>query len=254
MSELIRPTPPQAAAQRSRLRLYALVAAALVVLAGGWWLHQRRIAARLLETEPSEILRHPELISEAADIARPQYQRHCAGCHGNALQGDPKRGVPDLARNVWLYGNDPVDVERTILYGIRSGHPKARNLTDMPALIRMGQITTDDAHDAVEYLQSLAGQPHDEAASLRGRAIYYNKGNCYDCHANDARGVTDYGTPALTGPQYVYGGDRDTMYQTILNGRHGICPAWVNQLSPVQIRALAIYLVTTPRAAAVARN
>jgi cytochrome c oxidase cbb3-type subunit 3 len=155
---------------------------------------------------------------------------------------------------VWLYGNDPADVERTILYGIRSGHPKARNLTDMPALVRTGQITIDDAHDEVEYLQSLAGHPHDKAAAVRGRAIYYNKGNCYDCHASDAHGVTDYGTPALTGPLYLYGGDRDTLYQSILNGRHGICPAWINRLSPVQIRALAIFLVTAPRTAAVARN
>ena len=254
MNESARPAQRPAAARRSRLRLYALVSVVLALLIGSWWLHQRRTAATLLRTEPNEILRRPELIRAAVSIGRPQYQRHRAGCHGSALQGDSKRGVPDLAKNVWLYGNDPVDVERTILYGIRSGHPKARNLTDMPALVRMGQITPDDAHDAVEYLQNLAGQPHDEAAALRGRAIYYNKGNCYDCHANDARGVTDYGTPALTGPVYVYGGDRDTMYQSILNGRHGICPPWVNQLSAVQIRALAIYLVTAPRAAAVARN
>jgi cytochrome c oxidase cbb3-type subunit III len=247
------PRPP-GGSSASRLGWYALLVVAVAALAGGWWQHRRHIASRLLRTEPSEIMRSPELISEALDIARPAYRRLCAGCHGDALQGDPARGVPDLARNVWLYGNDPVDVERTILYGIRSGHPKARNLTDMPALVRMGQITTGDAHDAVEYLQSLAGKPNDAAAAQRGRAIYYNKGNCYDCHANDARGVTDYGTPALTGPVYVYGGDRDTMYQTILNGRHGICPAWVNQLSAVQIRALAIYLVTTPRSAAVVRN
>jgi cytochrome c oxidase cbb3-type subunit III len=254
MSDSAASTKQAPASKPARLRLYALGTVVLMVLIGIWWHHRHRVTAALLRTEPSEILHSPELIREAVSIARPQYQRHCASCHGSALQGDPSRGVPDLARNVWLYGNDPVDVERTILYGIRSGHPKARNLTDMPALVRMGQITTADAHDAVEYLQNLAGHPHDEAAAQRGRAIYYNKGNCYDCHANDARGVTDYGTPALTGPVYVYGGDRDTLYQSILNGRHGICPAWVNQLSAVQIRALAIYLVMAPRAAAVARN
>jgi cytochrome c oxidase cbb3-type subunit 3 len=94
----------------------------------------------------------------------------------------------------------------------------------------------------------LAGHPHDEAAALRGHSIYYNKGNCYDCHANDAKGVTDYGTPALTGPVYLYGGDRESLYQSILNGRHGQCPAWVKVLTPVQIRALALYLVSAPRA------
>ena len=232
----------------------ALVAAVATVVLAGYWFHQRGVDSALVRTEPTQIVEDSALLRRAVAIGRVQFERHCAGCHGSQLQGDQERGVPDLAANAWLYTDDPVDVEHTILYGIRSGHPKARNLTDMPALVRMGQITTADAHDAVEYLQNLAGHPHDEAAAQRGRAIYYNKGNCYDCHANDARGVTDYGTPALTGPVYVYGGDRDTLYQSILNGRHGICPAWVNQLSAVQIRALAIYLVMAPRAAAVARN
>jgi cytochrome c oxidase cbb3-type subunit III len=238
----------------ARRRFYALLLLVLVAALVGRWIHQRRVAAVLLRTEPAMILRDPALVRQAAAIARPQFERHCAGCHGAQLHGDPPRGVPDLARNVWLYGNDPVDVERTILYGIRSGHPKARNLTDMPALVRTGQITSDDAHDVVEYLLWLAGQPHDEAAALRGRSIYTNKGNCYDCHANDAKGVTDYGTPALTGPVYQYGGDRQTLYQTILNGRHGECPAWVHVLTPVQVRALAIYLVTAPRASVLDRN
>lgn len=254
MGKLSRSVESIGARRSSRPWLYGL---ALLIVAGlfaGWWLHQRRVAALLLSTEPREILRQPKLVRLAASIARPQYAQHCATCHGSALEGDARRGVPDLAKNVWLYGDDPIDVERTILYGIRSGHPKARNLTDMPALIRMGQITSDDAHDAVEYLQSLAGNPHDKAAAERGSSIYFNKGNCYDCHAGDAHGVTDYGTPALTGPVYLYGGDRETMYQSLLNGRHGICPSWISQLSAVQVRALAIYLVAAPQSAAVASN
>ena len=226
----------------------------LAAIGGDWWLQRRHLVALLLRTEPEAILGDSGLVHQAVAIGRPAYERHCAGCHGVHLEGDPRRGVPDLAMNVWLYGNDPVDVERTILYGIRSGHPKARNLTDMPALVRTGQISAQDAHDAVEYLQSLAGQPHDRPAALRGRSIYYNKGNCYDCHANDAKGVIDYGTPALTGPVYLYGGDRETLYRSILNGRHGKCPAWVNVLKPVQVRALVIYLVTAPRAAVPVRN
>jgi cytochrome c oxidase cbb3-type subunit 3 len=253
MSNSKAPAARKPTVRKSRLSWYALLALVALLLVGIWW-HRREVDARMLRTEPAEVLRQPDLLRAATRIARPQFKRHCASCHGSDLQGDARRGVPDLAGNVWLYGNDPIDVERTILYGIRSGHPKARNLTDMPALVRMGQITTDDARDAVEYLQALAGNAHDAAAAQRGRAIYYDKGNCYDCHASDAHGVTDYGTPALTGPVYLYGGDRDTMFQSLLNGRHGICPAWVNQLSAVQIRALALYLVSAPRPATVASN
>jgi cytochrome c oxidase cbb3-type subunit III len=239
---------------RHRWPLYAGVFLLTTAVVISVWIHRRHVAATLLQTEPTAIFEDSGLVRQAVAIGQSQFERHCAGCHGVQLEGDPKRGVPDLARNAWLYGNDPVEVERTILYGIRSGHPKARNLTDMPALVRTGQITTGDAHDVVEYLQSLAGNAHDEAAALRGRSIYYNKGNCYDCHANDAKGVTDYGTPALTGPVYLYGGNRETLYQSILDGRHGRCPAWVKVLTPVQVRALAIYLVTATRPTRITRN
>jgi len=200
-----------------------------------------------VRTEPTQIVEDSALLRRAVAIGRVQFERHCAGCHGSQLQGDQERGVPDLAANAWLYTDDPVDVEHTILYGIRSGHPKARNLTDMPAMVRSGQISADDAHDVVEYLQGLAGKPRDAEAARRGRDIYLNKGNCFDCHAADARGITDYGTPPLTGPRYLYGGDRETLYRSIQNGRHGECPAWIRVLTPLQIRALAIYLVTTTR-------
>jgi cytochrome c oxidase cbb3-type subunit III len=224
-------------------RLCGLALVLLGTFAAVMWTRQRQFANELLRAEPAQILNSPALLHEAMRIGRPQYQQHCQSCHGSALRGDVAHGVPNLAGNVWLYGNDPVDVERTILYGIRSGHPKSRNLTDMPALVRTGQITADDARDAVEYLQNLAGRPYEKAAALRGRSIYYHKGNCFDCHADDAKGVTDYGAPALTGPTWIYGGDRESLYQSIVNGRHGKCPDWINVLTPVQIRALALDLI-----------
>lgn len=226
-------------------------AAALLVMAAvvgiGFWLQRRQLTAELLRTEPARILNDTRLLRDAARIAQPLYQRHCASCHGMNLEGSLRHGVPNLARNVWLYGDDPIGVEHTILYGIRSGHPKARNVTDMPAMVRSGQLTRDDAHDVVEYLQKLAGNRYEPAAALRGRSIYYDKGNCHDCHARDAKGVPDYGTPALTGPVYLYGGDRDSLYTSVVDGRHGECPAWINVLTPLQIRALALYLVSAPR-------
>ena len=87
---------------------------------------------------------------------------------------------------------------------------------------------------------------------IRGRAIYFGQGNCFDCHATDAKGVVDYGTPGLTGPFYLYAGDRATLVDTVTNGRHGTCPAWVDVLAPEQIRAIAFYMISrsVPPAAA----
>src|SRR5882672_8742337 len=115
---------------RWRWGALALVLPGMVAAAA--FLHQRHIAGELLRTEPARILNDAALLREAMRIGRPQYRRSCQSCHGTALQGDARRGVPNLSANAWLYGNDAVEVERTILYGIRSGHPKSHNVTDMP--------------------------------------------------------------------------------------------------------------------------
>ena len=232
---------------RSFFAVAAGVALLDIAILGVYPWHRYRNDALLVSTEPAAILAKPNLLANAINQGRPLYRQHCAHCHGIALQGDTVRGVPNLAANAWLYGNDPVEVEHTILYGIRSGHPKARNVADMPPLVRIGQITAEQARDAAEFLESLAGEPHDEAMAQRGGQVYFGAGNCFDCHAPDAHGASDYGAPPLTGPRWLYGGDRQTVYESIRNGRHGICPAWINKLTPLQIRALTLYLVSAPR-------
>ncbi len=223
----------------------ACVAALLLGTAIYHQIHASRLEARLVRALPGEIATDVELMKFAQSAAPAVYREHCAVCHGATLGGDRARGAPNLADDAWLYGNGTIqDIEQTILYGIRSGHPKAHNLTDMPALGRTGQLTQQDVSDVVEYILKISKQPHDETAVERGQAIFAGAGVCYDCHGGDALGISDYGTPALTGRggTWMYGGDRDILYKTVWDGRHGLCPAWVGKLSFVQIRALAIWL------------
>jgi cytochrome c oxidase cbb3-type subunit III len=207
--------------------------------------HAAYLGTALVRSWPNDILKDPELMRFAQQEGPHVYRDHCASCHGARLQGDRTRGVPDLADAVWLYGTGSIsDIETTLLYGIRSGHPKAHNLADMPGFGRGGQLSKQDIHDVVQYVLLISGQPHDEDAAQRGRQIYQGAGVCYDCHGSDGYGVSDYGTPALTGRggSWLYGGDRDTLYKTVYDGRHGLCPAWIGKLSFVQIRALSVYL------------
>jgi cytochrome c oxidase cbb3-type subunit III len=246
------PTPDvqseAAAGARMRRRIYwGLAIAAILVVAGAAYskIETSRLNAALLVTPSEEIPQKPRLVSFALKSAPALYKEHCASCHGADMKGDRSRGVPNLVDGVWLYGTGTVtDIETTILYGIRSGHPKSHNLTEMPGLGRIGQISKDQVHDVVEYLLLISGQPHDEAAAERGRRVYNDQGVCYDCHAADAYGVSDYGTPGLTGRggAWIYGGDRATLYKSVFDGRHGLCPYWIGKLSFAQIRALAVYL------------
>lgn len=230
----------------SRRVQWSWVSLAAIVLLGALvlsvWLPRRVQAARLVSMDPSLVLKDPGLVSLAQRLALPVYAEHCASCHGAQRQGDVARGVPSLADSNWLYGNNPVDIEGIVLYGIRSGHPRARNLTDMPAMGRSGQLNADEIEDVVNYVLQISHQKADTERAARGRDLFQGKGNCYDCHASDARGVTDYGTPSLVGPYWIYGGDHDTLYRSVYSGRHGLCPSRSKTLTALQARALTISL------------
>ena len=234
-------TPP-----RRSFILRAAAIALLVIVAGAvaynaW--RTRGIESRLLRLPADAITADKSLTDFASRRGKSAYAAHCAQCHGADLHGDMKRGVPDLEDGVWLYGVGAIsDIEQTIQYGIRSGHPKAHNITDMPAFLRIGQLSAAEIGDVIEYVMSLQGKPHDAAAAERGYQLYSNKGNCFDCHSSDALGNPDYGAPALTGPVWNYGGDEEALRVSVSEGRHGLCPAWTGMLSPATMRELAVYL------------
>jgi cytochrome c oxidase cbb3-type subunit 3 len=102
----------------------------------------------------------------------------------------------------------------------------------------------------VEYLVSLRGQAADSAAAKRGSTIFQNKGQCFDCHAADARGDPAVGAPNLTDNVVLYGdGGRKSLYQSIGQGRAGICPAWENRLTSLELREVALYVYSLSHAA-----
>jgi cytochrome c oxidase cbb3-type subunit 3 len=206
--------------------------------ATGFALEHLRTRRLLIASFADEIPADPALHAYAHRLAESAWAAHCAGCH------EPARpGVPDLASGVWLYDFGRVsDLERTILYGIRSGHGKARNTTDMPAFGVTGQLAPNEIGDIAAYVISRSKPGGEPAAIARGRRLYQGKGQCFDCHGADASGNVDWGSPGFTGGIWLYGGDPDTIYTSIHDGRHGSCPAWIGVLDPVTIRALAIFL------------
>jgi cytochrome c oxidase cbb3-type subunit 3 len=227
-------------------RLWAVGAVVLaLVLALGWQVRERTLDARLLRADPGAILSDAGLTRYAESIAKPAFAHDCASCHGKDMKGSHAKGVPDLTDAVWLYDTGEVtEIERTVLFGIRSPNRKAHNVTDMPGLGRSGQINAGDTRDVMAFLDKLEGnKPLADAATVeRGFKIWNDKGNCYDCHADDGKGVSAYGAPDLTDKEWIYGGDKKAVYDSIVNGRHGVCPAFIDKLRPAVIRALAVHI------------
>lgn len=202
-----------------------------------------RLGQRLLSALPDQVVADRQLVAFAISQARPLYSQHCAGCHGADLQGNPALGAPNLADSTWLYGAGTVyDIERTVLYGIRSGRSKAHAIADMPAFGLTGRLSDGEIRSVVQYILQLSGNRYDPAGADAGRAVFYGGASCSDCHGMDARGDTGYGAPDLTSNVWNSGGDPQSLYKAIYSGQHRVMPAWIGSLSLEQIRALAVYI------------
>jgi len=240
------------------LKLAAIVGVVLIVVVASVVsaMHKAQLATRLVATSADKVTSDPTLVSFAHSLAVPAYDKNCARCHGATMKGNQALGAPNLTDKVWLYDQGNVaDIERTIIYGIRSGHSKAHNITDMPAVGRLGVLKDPEIRDVVEYVEQLSRQPHDAAAAVRGEALFKDKGNCFDCHAPDGSGNPDYGSTDFTANVWLYGGDRETLFKSIRDGRHGKMDAFIGKLSFAQIRALAVEIYERSHAPAqVAQN
>jgi cytochrome c oxidase cbb3-type subunit 3 len=192
---------------------------------------------RLASSDLSTIENDDQLFRFALAAGQSAFADNCAPCHGSGAQG--AKGYPNLNDDVWIWGGTLADIKQTITYGARSGNPQAR-VNAMPAFGETGLLTRDQINDLVEYVLQVSGQDHDAAAAMRGEELF--AANCALCHQADAKGSRELGAPDLTDQVWLYGGDRDTIYDTIWYSRQGVMPAWTGRLSEPTIDALAIYV------------
>ncbi len=124
---------------------------------------------------PDSIPNDPRLMRYAIPRGRSAYSEHCASCHGGRLQGDPRKGVPNLTDADWLYGSGRIgEIERIVLYGIRAGHSKTQKLADMPAFARadpyaryrIDPLKPGEVDDVTALLYSFQ---HPQSADAEGR-------------------------------------------------------------------------------------
>jgi cytochrome c oxidase cbb3-type subunit III len=179
----------------------------------------------------------PELMAFAIGGGRSAFAVNCSPCHGTGAAGS--KGYPNLNDDDWLWGGKISDIERTIRYGIRSGHAEAR-VNDMPAFAQINMLTATQASDVADYVLSLSGTKADAAAIKRGQSVFAD--NCVACHGEDAKGKRELGAPNLTDAIWLYGGDKASVVASITEGRRGVMPAWEGRLDNVTIKELAVFV------------
>ncbi len=194
-------------------------------------------ASRIADLPVDEIRTDPALMAPVGDTAHALFGDNCAGCHGSDAGGGP--GFPSLTDDAWLWGGDADTIMETLRVGINSTHPDTR-YAQMLAFGRDGILPREDIRIVVDYVQSLSGTEAPTERLAAGREIF--AANCAGCHGEDARGMRELGAPNLTDDFWIYGGDDETMFETVWNGRQGWMPAWENRLTVADRKILTIYL------------
>lgn len=225
--------------------------------------------AELADLPVNQIAASIRLNGQAQRLGERVFAAHCASCHGEDLKGRPEQHTPDLTDATWRFSGDdlassghvklPSDVEWTVRYGIRSGHPNARGVeVDMLAFDPKHRTAHDTEEfgsaaflspaqikDMVEYVLQLGGQPHDAAMAERAAPLFQDntKGNCFDCHGRLGRGIATFGSTDLTQPsQYLFGSSREAITESITRGRRGVMPAFEAVLKPEELKAVSVYV------------
>lgn len=167
------------------------------------------------------------LSAEAMNIGRRLYSNNCAVCHGATAQGSV--GFPDLTDGEWIWGGDDAAIEATIFGG--------RNAVMPPWGAALGER---GVVEVTEYVRQLSGQSHDAALAQQGSTRFATI--CAACHGPDGSGMPALGAPDLTNNIWLYGGSRQSIGETLIDGRNGLMPSFSDKLGEDQIHIVAAYL------------
>ncbi|ALJ34104.1 cytochrome-c oxidase, cbb3-type subunit III [Azospirillum brasilense] len=205
---------------------------------------QEKYLTAIAATSVEDIQKNKDLLAFAMAGGRSYFNENCAACHGAGGQG--AKGFPTLADDVWLWGGTTADIYKTIQHGIRADDGDTRGTVGigMTAFGRDGILNRDQIGQVAEYILSLNKRSTDAAAAEKGKTVYDE--NCAACHGENAQGSLavgmEVGAPPLVTANWLYGGDKATLVQTITNGRAGVMPAWSKRLDDATIKSLAVYV------------
>ncbi|GGH27104.1 cytochrome c oxidase cbb3-type subunit 3 [Cribrihabitans marinus] len=194
--------------------------------------------AKLEAAELASIPSDPELSGYATSAGAAVFKTWCAQCHGSGAAG--AKGYPNLLDDAWLWGGSLEEIHFTVAHGIRNEDSDEARYSEMPAFGRDELLTDEEIGQVVNFVMSLSGEPQDASQVEAGSVVYAD--NCAACHMEDGSGDTSQGAPNLADAIWLYGGDYDTLVETVHNSRFGVMPPWNDRLTEAEIRAVSAYV------------
>ncbi|SHG87193.1 cbb3-type cytochrome c oxidase N-terminal domain-containing protein [Ferrimonas marina] len=168
------------------------------------------------------------LDEEAKKIGQRLFLQNCSQCHGSDAKGG--KGFPDLTDGAWMYGGDAATIKLTLMNGRNGFMPPKGGLP----------IADEEVPDLVEYVLSLSNRDHDKEAAVRGQGSYMK--GCFACHGMGGEGNQLLGAPNLKDGNWLYGGSRGAVAESIINGRSGVMPAWKDILGEDKVHLISSYV------------
>ena len=199
---------------------------------------------RMVDLPVVQIRVDPQLARIVAETGPALFGDNCAACHGTGGQGGP--GYPSLVDGAWLWGGSPDAIMETLRVGINADHPDTRYAQ---MLSFDGILSRDEIRTVANFVQSLSGISADSDPDRLAAGKTLFEDNCSSCHGEDGTGSTDLGAPNLTDGFWIYGGDDDAIFTTILKGRQGWMPSWESRLDEADRTLLTAYLLELKEAA-----
>ena len=174
-----------------------------------------------------QIVADPQLLDFARAQGRVAFADNCAPCHGAG--GGGAKGYPNLNDDDWLWGGKLAEIEQTIRHGARSGDEKGHQ-GNMPAFGR-DNILKAERDLGGRRLRALALRPAGGAGRRsRARQEGLRRQLRRLPRRRKARAIAKLGAPNLTDKIWLYGSDKATIMQGVINGRGGVMPAWEGRL------------------------
>lgn len=197
------------------------------------------INEKLASVELASITGDDELQGYARSAGEAVFNTWCVQCHGR--EGGGAVGYPTLSDDDWLWGGTMEDIHTSVTVGIRDASDEDwLRQSEMPAFGADELLSDEELDQVVNYVMSLSGEPKDASMVAAGETVFVD--NCAACHGEDGGGDRAQGAPNLADAIWLYGGDYDTLMETVTYSRAGAMPAWKDRLSEAEIRAVAAYV------------
>lgn len=196
------------------------------------------INTRLASADLTTIADDVELNGYAKSAGSAVFKTWCAQCHGSGAAG--AKGYPNLLDNDWLWGGDISSIHETVRVGIRTETHDETRYSEMPAFGVLDMLDETQLDQVTNYVMSLSGEAKDASMVEAGAVLFAE--NCTSCHGDNGLGDREQGAPNLADAIWLYGGDFDTVRETVYGSRFGVMPNWDTRLTEAQINAVAVYV------------